>query len=110
MKSAAETLTPVVLELGGKDAFVVLDDADLNHVRALETALRQFEITRLIEYGTDQTVVLQSQLHSRIGHLSSEMSVQNPKLIKLTPPQLEHEWSLCLGIPVHKCEICLRQM
>jgi acyl-CoA reductase-like NAD-dependent aldehyde dehydrogenase len=32
MAAAAERLTPVTLELGGKDAFVVCDDADLNQV------------------------------------------------------------------------------
>mmetsp|Transcript_7006 Transcript_7006/g.19782 ORF Transcript_7006/g.19782 Transcript_7006/m.19782 type:complete len:603 (-) Transcript_7006:65-1873(-) len=38
MEAAARTLTPVVLELGGKDAFVVCDDADMKQV--VPTALR----------------------------------------------------------------------
>ncbi|KAL5852253.1 hypothetical protein ACOSQ3_007371 [Xanthoceras sorbifolium] len=32
MKNASETLTPVMLELGGKDAFIVCDDVDVPHV------------------------------------------------------------------------------
>lgn len=32
MRAAAETLTPVVLELGGKDAAVVCDDCDFEQV------------------------------------------------------------------------------
>lgn len=38
MSAASENLTPVVLELGGKDPFIVCDDADLN--AAVPTALR----------------------------------------------------------------------
>ncbi|KAK6913694.1 Aldehyde dehydrogenase domain [Dillenia turbinata] len=32
MRNAADTLIPVTLELGGKDAFIVCDDVDVSHV------------------------------------------------------------------------------
>lgn len=32
MEAAAATLTPVVLELGGKDAFIVCEDVNLDQV------------------------------------------------------------------------------
>ncbi|KAL4643123.1 hypothetical protein ACB092_02G071000 [Castanea dentata] len=32
MRNASETLTPVTLELGGKDAFIVCEDVDVDHV------------------------------------------------------------------------------
>lgn len=32
MRTASETLTPVVLELGGKDAAVICDDCDFGQV------------------------------------------------------------------------------
>lgn len=35
MVAAAEHLTPLTLELGGKDAFIVCDDADMSQVPAL---------------------------------------------------------------------------
>lgn len=34
MQTAAELLTPVTLELGGKDAFIVCEDVDVPHVYA----------------------------------------------------------------------------
>lgn len=37
LEESAKTLTPVILELGGKDAFIVCDDADVEH--AAHTAM-----------------------------------------------------------------------
>lgn len=39
MRNAAETLTPVTLELGGKDAFIICEDADVSHVSVLSVSL-----------------------------------------------------------------------
>lgn len=38
MRNAAETLTPVTLELGGKDAFIICEDADVSHVTLLSVS------------------------------------------------------------------------
>jgi len=37
MENASKTLTPVTLELGGKDAFIVCDDVDVAHVAQIAT-------------------------------------------------------------------------
>lgn len=38
MRNAAETLTPVTLELGGKDAFIICEDTDVSHVSVLSVS------------------------------------------------------------------------
>ena len=44
MQAASQTLTPVVLELGGKDAFVVCDDADLSQVSCCQSFLQVYHV------------------------------------------------------------------
>ena len=47
MAAASEKLTPVTLELGGKDAFIVCEDADLKQVRWWAASAACFRFKKL---------------------------------------------------------------
>lgn len=44
MRNAADMLTPVTLELGGKDAFIVCEDADVEHVWIFPTSTSVYDV------------------------------------------------------------------
>lgn len=44
MRNASDTLIPVTLELGGKDAFIVCEDVDVPHVWILLTSIYQLVV------------------------------------------------------------------
>lgn len=79
MAAAAQTLTPVVLELGGKDAFVVCDDADL--AAAVPTALRGcFQACGQNCTGAERFI-----LHHKIAEKFVAMCVDAVKKIRQGP-------------------------
>ena len=59
MKTASENLTPVVLELGGKDPMIICDDADLNHA-ASQAMLGVFTACGQMCVGAERIYVFES--------------------------------------------------
>jgi len=93
MKAASKNLTPVVLELGGKDPFVVCEDVDLK--RVVPIALRGvFQNASANCIGIER-IFLHEQIHDKfveMARASVEKMVQAPPLQNhadigaMTPP------------------------
>jgi len=66
MLTAAETLTPVVLELGGKDPMIVCDDADLDHA-ASQAMLGVFTACGQMCVGAERVYVFDSVYDSFVS-------------------------------------------
>jgi len=62
-KTAADNITPVLLELGGKNAFIVFDDADLD--QAVRDALEGGYFNQGEACTASSRVLVQSALHDR---------------------------------------------
>ncbi len=80
MKSASETLTPVVLELGGKDAAVIFDDCD--YKATLDFCMRAaFQNSGQNCAGLERMIVhekIYDKLVKDVGKIVSEMKQGAP--------------------------------
>jgi len=63
MRAASANLTPVILELGGKDPFIVFDDVDLEH--CLDIAIRGAFINCGQNCISAERIYVQSGVHDR---------------------------------------------
>ena len=79
MAAAAETLTPVVLELGGKDAVIVCDDANVDEVRLL--SIHAFEcLSHTLCVLTPPPLLHLLAPAAGPGHLQGGVPEQRPEL------------------------------
>ena len=62
MELASQRLTPVTLELGGKDPFIVCEDADFN--RAINAA-SWGSLNPVAKLASDKRIYVQSQIYER---------------------------------------------
>ncbi len=83
MATASENLTPVVLELGGKDPMIVCDDADLDHA-ARQAMLGVFTACGQMCVGAERLYVFESvyeafveRVKARVGALRQGPPLQN---------------------------------
>lgn len=93
MKSAAEHLTPVVLELGGKDPFIICEDIDLEWI--LPTALRGvFQNAGQNCIGIERIFV-----HKNVHDRFVELALNRVRLIKQGIPlkAATHGYSVDVG-------------
>lgn len=76
MKSASERLTPLILELGGKDAMIVLDDADLD--RAVDCGVWG----SFVNSGQTCVCIKRIYVQRRIYDLFTERFTEKTRLLK----------------------------
>lgn len=76
MRLAADNLTPVTLELGGNDAGLVLDDAELNEAAFMRMYLAAFMSSGQICMALKRLYVHRSRYEEVVAGLSAVMSKQ----------------------------------
>ncbi len=80
MAAAAANLTPVVLELGGKDAFIVCEDADVKGV--VQTAIK----AAFLNQGQNCAGGERFFIHQKVAALFSEEVTKAVKKMRQGPP------------------------
>lgn len=64
MASASKNLTPVILELGGKDPFIILEDAEIDH--AIEVALRGVFVNQGQNCIAAERIFVQEKIYNEV--------------------------------------------
>ncbi len=98
MKKAAEMLMPITLELGGKDPFIVLDDADLE--RASSGAVWG----AFVNAGQVCASVERVYAHKKIAARFIEMVVEKTKRLRVGNGM---DFSTDMGPLIDKSQVCL---
>ena len=99
MKTASATLTPVVLELGGKDAIVAFDDCDYNQL--LDVAMRcTFQNSGQNCAGLER-IIAQEGIYERVA----EELAKRIKAVKVGPSLEEQVDMGAMTMPTQVSEI-----
>ena len=98
MRAAADTLKPVLLELGGKNALIAYPDADVDKVIA--GAVRGMNFTWAGQScGSTSRVFLHESIHDRVLDGIVQTVVRNHK------PGLPTDWSTTMGCLVSEAQL-----